>query len=341
MRDNVELEKLRELSDAKITSDYGKRDLTALFLNQLSTISLRNSAKIMSLFKNTMLNHENRSYYTAFVDINNQCNLSCPNCINSCFNNNTEDLTWSLEKMNNVFFTIKQNTKMIFIPGGEPFMNPNLIDAIEQNQDMLFLVFTNGTMSEEYKKLIDKKLRNIVVIFSIDGTKDYHDNKRGTGVYDLALKNLQYLRDKKYPCTISSVVDSKNIDHLFSSEYIEFVKKAKANGLLFLKDAKDNSDEFMEKYYNKSQELAQNLGKTFPIFNMPYMEHQVKLNNGLCVGGKLFIHINAYGEITRCPFDLKVCGQLEGDSNELNKNLQENDEHCCYNTWVKKKKANQ
>lgn len=331
---------LRKISNHEVETDFEKRDLTSLFLKEFAKFPKEHQKKILSIFIKNTFNYflnKDTAYFTAFVDINNRCNLHCPNCINNCLNNNSDDLTWSLEHLNEVFAKLKKKTKMIFIPGGEPFMNLNLIDSIEQNQDLLFFIFTNGTITSEYQKLVKKDLNNVVILFSIDGDKKYHDTKRGNGVFDIAIKNLRFLRENGVPCAVSSVVDSKNIDMLFSKENIDFIKENDVNALLFLKDAHDNNPDFMENYYNKSQELAKGLGMTFPIFNMPYMEKQSKLNDGLCVGGKLFIHINAYGEITSCPFDLKICGSLDTASKLLNEQLHKDDGCCSYNAWRKAK----
>jgi len=328
---------LRRLTDRKIETDGEKRDLASLFMKEFDKFEKEHKKKLTNIFLRNTINYflkGGNTHYTTYIDINNRCNLNCPTCQNEIINKEQVDLTWSLEQMNNVF---KTQPRMIFISGGEPFMNPNLLDALEQNQDRLFFVFTNGTMTDEYKKLIEKGLTNVVPMFSIDGDKEYHDEKRGKGSFNKLMSSINLFCTENYPYAISSVVDSNNIDYLFSKDYIDFVKGLDANAITFLKNSRYNSEEFLDKYYQKSQELAQSLGMTFPIFNMPYMEHQFKRTDGYCVGGTLHTHINAHGEVTRCPFDLTVCGHIDDNPKTLSDNLQQTGSHCAYDSWVRKR----
>ena len=81
----------------------------------------------------------------------------------------------------------------ILLAGGEPMIRRDIIEAAGKCPNILFPVFTNGTfMDERYFGLFDR-CRNLVPIMSIEGEKETTDARRGTGVYDRLIANMDEL----------------------------------------------------------------------------------------------------------------------------------------------------
>ena len=58
----------------------------------------------------------------------------------------------------------------------------DVIEAAGKIPEIIFPIFTNGTMIDEtYEKLLDK-YRNLIPVFSIEGHKSTTDDRRGVGV---------------------------------------------------------------------------------------------------------------------------------------------------------------
>jgi len=73
-------------------------------------------------------------------------------------------------------------------------LREDIIRAAGSVPEILFPIFTNGTMIDEaYIRLFDQH-RNLIPIFSIEGHQQRTDERRGTGVYQRALEGAGILR---------------------------------------------------------------------------------------------------------------------------------------------------
>lgn len=313
----------------------GDRKLADLLYEQLLKVPEERRKKTAELLINDTLNYmanTSRNYFAAIIDVNSNCNLSCANCANASINC-SENVNWSLEQINEVVKTLKPYSRLIFVSGGEPYMNPNLIDAIEMNPDVEFVTFTNGSMLKQYEKAVERNLNNLFVMVSIDGDEQYHDCKRGNGVYQNAITAVNYFRENGYLCGISSVVEEDNIDQLFSQEYIDFARSLDASALYFLKDAHNGNEEFNQHYIELSEALQNTLFGTFPVFNMPYCEKTLSKDK-CCFAGRQWLRVNADFEVTACPFSTQTYGNIQTDkSKELVKKLKNNEEPPKSGCW--------
>ncbi len=149
----------------------------------------------------------------------------------------------------------RSGIKRITYLGGEPFLNPDITD-VSKNAKSLGLsraVVTNGTAVPEglIENIIREEIFDII-IFSIDGPENVHDNIRGVkGAFRKAvetLKNIQKLkkslklrRPKIYIyCTVSAL----NCDYL--GEVFSLAQKLDAAALKFL-SASCLTEELIEK----------------------------------------------------------------------------------------------
>ena len=190
-----------------------QHNLRDLFFQEFSRLPKERRDTFLRLFLTSAIDYvrKENNFVGAFIDMNNQCNMSCANCINKSFNHQ-EDMTWDADKTGEIIDKIKPYTRFMYISGGEPFLNSNLSKTITKYPDMLFLTFTNGTMSDEYQKVIDNGSNNVVFIVSIDGKLEDHELKRGMGSYNKAIQAVIKLREKGYFCGISTVVNPGNVD---------------------------------------------------------------------------------------------------------------------------------
>lgn len=144
------------------------------------------------------------------LGLTEQCNLRCTYCCYSgSYANKRVHNTASMDSdgVDEIFafidsFTSKQPIKL-FIYGGEPLLNYNIVQyTVEKarklwGSDVSFTVSTNGTTLT--KGRIDWLVaNNIVLAFSIDGTKPFHDNHRvdalGKGSYSRLYEALSYIK---------------------------------------------------------------------------------------------------------------------------------------------------
>ncbi len=119
--------------------------------------------------------------------------------------------------------------RFITISGGEPFMyksqGKTLLDLYRKYDDMLFLVYTNGTLiSDEIAQRLAESA-NVTPALSVEGFERHTDQRRGPGTFKKILKAFERLRNVGVPFGISVTATSKNVDVLLSDEFYDFFFK--------------------------------------------------------------------------------------------------------------------
>lgn len=90
-------------------------------------------------------------------------------------------------------------------------MRRDFIEKASRVKEIMFPIFTNGTMfDEDYMKLLDKN-RNLVPILSIEGDKNQTDTRRGPGTYDILMDVMNKLNAKGILYGVSVTVTTENI----------------------------------------------------------------------------------------------------------------------------------
>jgi len=127
--------------------------------------------------------------------ITNKCNLNCKGCYNKSFHT-SGNKELSDEKLWQITEEAKRlGVSFFVISGGEPFLRPVLLDIMKEYPEIIFLVFTNGTLINE--KMIGRfnKQKNVVPLISLEGNREETDERRGQGTFDKLIQTMmQYYR---------------------------------------------------------------------------------------------------------------------------------------------------
>ena len=87
----------------------------------------------------------------------------------------------------------------ILLAGGEPLTRMDVLLEAGRHRDLLFPVFTNGTMlTHDYLKLFSSS-RNLLPVLSIEGGRMITDARRGAGVHAKLMETMEALK----PCRSS------------------------------------------------------------------------------------------------------------------------------------------
>jgi MoaA/NifB/PqqE/SkfB family radical SAM enzyme len=116
--------------------------------------------------------------------------------------------------------------RFITISGGEPFLyrseGKTLLDIFQKYNDMLFLVYTNGTVIDESIAAELAKFANATPAISVEGFEKETDERRGAGTFKKILRAFEHLRQAGVPFGISVTATSKNVDVLLTDEFYDF-----------------------------------------------------------------------------------------------------------------------
>ena len=111
--------------------------------------------------------------------ITSSCNLHCTGCYSRANNACSDGIPsnqLSGEEWEDIFNQAKNmGISFIVLAGGEPMIREDVIIRASKFDEILFPIFTNGTMiNQDYLKLFDEN-RNLVPILSLEGDEDVTD----------------------------------------------------------------------------------------------------------------------------------------------------------------------
>lgn len=143
------------------------------------------------------------------VCITSNCNLNCKHCYQHFEKNK---FTINFEKIKEIIdYAVKSNSENIVLSGGEFFTHPNayeIIDYVAKTNIPLTIV-TNGILVNT-EKISKYKGKNIIFQISIDGTEEYHDDRRGKGNYKKTIENIEKIRKLGFVVNIYMTLDINN-----------------------------------------------------------------------------------------------------------------------------------
>ncbi|MBR5090955.1 MAG: radical SAM protein [Ruminiclostridium sp.] len=244
------------------------------------------------------------------ASITSSCNLHCSGCYSRCSSATVDSepvQQLTSEEWLKVFDEANElGISFVILAGGEPTLRRDVIEAAGTRKNMLFPIFTNGTfISEKYFELFDK-CRNLIPIMSIEGGREKTDSRRGKGIYDRLISNMDELQKRGLVFGASVTVTTENIDDITSEEFLGGLESRGCKAVIFVEyvpmtgESNDLApgDAEREKLDSAIQKLRDgNSGMMYVSF--PGDE---KSSGGCFAAGRGFFHINSHGGAEPCPF---------------------------------------
>ena len=172
------------------------------------------------------------------ASITSSCNLHCTGCYsraNDACHDNEPINQLSGEEWENIFTQAKElGISFIVLAGGEPMIREDVINKASNHPEILFPIFTNGTLlNNDYLRLFDEN-RNLVPIFSIEGDEEVTDLRRGEGVYNQLLNSMDLMRKNNIIFGASLTFTKGNLSNLLSREYINQLRDFGCKVIFFI-----------------------------------------------------------------------------------------------------------
>lgn len=146
--------------------------------------------------------------------LTNACNSQCTHCYQAGGDAYPTELTTE-EVINAIDDFADNQVSFINLSGGEPFLRPDLLDIAEYavESGLVTTIVTNGTLIDAEKAEQMKRIGICAVAISVDGlSASTHDTSRGVpGLFDKAMKGLNFVRDAGIPLSIRTTVTKANI----------------------------------------------------------------------------------------------------------------------------------
>ena len=208
-----------------------------------------------------------------------KCNLKCDYCISS-------DNVWNEEKelpyQDIINRILVFNPKRIVISGGEPLLDPLLIEKIrmikEHDKNIYISLSTNGSVEYDFKVL--KEYINCIDISLPAIDDNVYEKMRGEHLVDTVKKNIMDIKASGVYLRISYVLTKVNSSELF--KVLDFAKEAKVDEVrigrfLSLRNALNCKDKYEISQENIDKLMAQVYQKGYDFEIIPPIDNIEKI----------------------------------------------------------------
>ncbi len=264
--------------------------------------------------KGTKEVRENREKYGCnipfllLMDPTSACNLNCKGCWAAEYGHT---LNLSYEDMDNIVTQGKAlGTRVYMYTGGEPLIRKkDIIKICEAHPECTFLAYTNATLIDQAFCDEMKRVGNISLALSIEGTEESNDWRRGEGAYEATLKAMDLLKKNKCIFGVSICYTRTNLDMVTSDEFLDLmVEKGVKFGFYFNympvghdgdKNLIPTPEQRKYMYYWLKKVRNGKNGKPMFIFDF---QDDGEYVGGCIAAGRNYFHINSRGDMEPCVF---------------------------------------
>ena len=255
---------------------------------------------------------ENGEHIPPFLiaSITSKCNLHCAGCYSRC-NHATVDAEPVKQLTSEEWLKIfdeadEMGISFILLAGGEPMLRRDIIESAGKKQNILFPIFTNGTyVNERYYELFDK-CRNLVPVMSIEGDRKMTDKRRGEGIYDKLITNMEEFRKRGLIFGASITVTTQNFREVTSQTFLVSLADKGCKVVIFVEyvPVTDESKELAptDEQREYMMKEIQRLREEHPEMVYIAFPGDEKSSGGCVAAGRGFFHINSHGGAEPCPF---------------------------------------
>ena len=277
-----------------------------------SVFMLRFAAASSAASKKRRKAEDNGEHIPPFIiaSITSSCNLHCAGCYSRC-NHATVDAEpvkqLTDEEWQKVFDEAEElGISFILLAGGEPMLRRGVIEAAGRKPNILFPIFTNGTYLDERYLELFSNCRNLVPIMSIEGDRQRTDERRGKGIYDKLISNMDEIKKRGLIFGASVTVTTKNYKEVTSREFLDSLSERGCKAVIYVEyvpvseESKDLAPTDTEREFMQAE--IKRLRETRPEMVYVSFPGDEKSSGGCVAAGRGFFHINSHGGAEPCPF---------------------------------------
>lgn len=301
--------------------DYMNNSIDNLLKNAVK-VSVKNPLESAFLIKyllshkkaaNTRIKYEKENVHIPpflIASITSSCNLFCKGCYaraNKSCGENLSGNQMTEEEWGDIFNQAKDiGVEFILLAGGEPLIRYDVISEASKVKEIIFPVFTNGTLiNEDYINIFNKN-RNLIPVLSIEGNKAETDRRRGNGTYDKLTGAMRDLKSRGIFFGTSITVTKENISLVTSSNFVNVLSENGCKLVFYIEYVPVSVDtEYLALNDEERDILDKNqikLRDQFDDIIFLSFPGDEKYMGGCLAAGRGFFHINVNGGAEPCPF---------------------------------------
>ena len=185
-------------------------------------------------------------------------------------------------------------------------MRKDILEAVAEVKDMIFPIFTNGTLiGPSYVDFLKKHL-NMIPVISIEGMEHSTDERRGKGMYRRAMQSVEMLHEEDLFFGTSITVTTENFDLVTSDEFVDQLRDLGCKLIIYVEyvptEAGTEHLAFGEADLAMMEAVQAHQREHYEdviIISFPGDEQHM---GGCLAAGRGFFHIAPDGSAEPCPF---------------------------------------
>lgn len=239
------------------------------------------------------------------LSVTGKCNLNCAGCYSHNLHRSLEE-EMSREKLVQVLSEARDlGISIVVLAGGEPLVRPEIFEVTKEFPDMIFTMFTNGTLIDDAVVARFKSQKNVIPVLSVEGYEEDTDGRRGIGVYRDVRRIMESLNKNNIFFGVSITVTRSNYDTVTAGEFVQDLRDHGCKAFFYIEYSPVNED--TEDWVPTEEQRAGILramndyrARLSGVYiGFPGDE---KAFGGCLSAGRGFVHISASGSLEPCPF---------------------------------------
>lgn len=243
------------------------------------------------------------------ASIATKCNLHCAGCYaranRTCMDEPSKEEMSSIRWGELFSEAYALGISFILLAGGEPLERVDVLEEAAKMPELIFPIFTNGTLFTPSMLERFNQHRNLIPVISMEGNRQQTDQRRGEGVFEAIRQIMNNMACLGIFYGVSITVTKENLDTVTEDAFISSLKKIGCH-LVFLVEyvpADGNTKPALDEKGRSVLETRKNELKAhysdMVILSFPGDEKKL---GGCLAAGRGFFHITASGDAEPCPF---------------------------------------
>ncbi len=234
-----------------------------------------------------------------------QCRcIHCGVCTNKTYNATEAEL--GTEEIKGLISAARSlSIPKVALFGGEPLLRDDIVDVVSfaSSSGLKSVIYTNGILLDRKTVRALKEAGLTKCNVSLDSSfKEEHDRRRGyRGCFEKAVKGIRCAIDEGLRCSIwtyASKNDVRNNDMADLRGLIRLARDLGVYNIMILFPAAAGNWQGMPEVLLTMEERE----KVRSLYNPPFVIMEFPREDTRGTGGRSFVYITPYGDVTPCPF---------------------------------------
>ena len=185
-------------------------------------------------------------------------------------------------------------------------MRRDLLECAAEVEDIIFPVFTNGTLIGSVYTEFFKNHLNMVPVISLEGELAATDDRRGNGVFQRALRSMEMLQKEKLFFGTSITVTTENYHDVTSEAFLSHLVSLGCRLVFYVEyvpfDESTSHLAFRDEHVAEMEQIVELRRERFKEMIFLSFPGDEKAVDGCMAAGRGFFHIGPDGAAEPCPF---------------------------------------